>query len=72
VPALPGRASIDSGLGCLFQDVWQYHCVRVVMVCGRRFGRLRFGFVGVGFECGEDDDGGLLDDFKTLGDKAFI
>jgi hypothetical protein len=42
------------------------------MVCGRRFGRLRFGFVGVGFECGEDDDGGLLDDFKTLGDKAFI
>ena len=69
-PALAGRRSIQSGLGCLFQDGWRCHLARIVMLRGRWFGLLRLpfcdGFSGMGFECGEDDGGCLLDDFQTL------
>ena len=69
-PALAGRRSIESGLGCPFQDGWRCHLPRVVMLRGRWFVRLWFrfgdGFCRVGFECGEDDGGCLLDDFQTL------
>jgi hypothetical protein len=70
VPALAGRRSIESGLGCPFQDGWRYHPPRVVMLRRRWFVRRRFrfgdGLCRVGFERGEDDGGCLLDDFQTL------
>jgi hypothetical protein len=72
VPALADRLSIDPGLGCLFQND---HCLcspHTAALRGWRFGRLWLRFVGAfcgaGFECGEDDGGGLLNDFETLGE----
>jgi hypothetical protein len=76
MPALAGRSSIDSELGCLFQDVRCHGSPRTVALRGRGFGRLRFrfggGFCGVGFECGKGNGGGLLDHFQTLGEQGGV
>ena len=76
VPAVVGRHSVDSALGCLFQDVRPVGSPCTVALRGRWVGRLLFrfggGFCGVAFECGEDDGGGLLDDFQTLGEQGGV
>ena len=67
---------IQSALGNLFQDVGCLGSHHLLALGGGRFRRLPFrfggGFCCVGFECGEDDGGGLLDDFQTLGEQGGV
>ena len=68
--ACPRRAgSRLIGLGYLSQDVRRFDSRR--SGGGLQF-RFRSGFCGVRFECGEDEGGGLLNDFETLGEERGI